>query len=57
MLSPRLFLLYILFGKEVQTMAIVYVTLIIKGKKTLDQVPAIIKSQVEQLLEDLEITV
>ncbi len=57
MLSPRLFLLYILFGKEVQTMAIVYVTLIIKGKKALDQVPAIIKSQVEQLLEDLEITV
>lgn len=57
MLSPRLFLLYILFGKEVQTMAIVYVTLIIKGKKTIDQVPAIIKSQVEQLLEDLEITV
>ena len=56
MLSPRLFLLYILFGKEVQTMAIVYVTLIIKGKKTLDLVPAIIKSQVEQLLEDLEIT-
>lgn len=57
MLSPRLFLLYILFGKEVQIMAIVYVTLITKGKKTLDQVPAIIKSQVEQLLEDLEITV
>ena len=57
MFSPRLFLLYLLFGREVQTMAIVYVTLIIKGKKTLDQVPAIIKSQVEQLLEDLEITV
>lgn len=38
-------------------MAVVYVTLIIKGKKTLDQVPELIRSQVEQLLTDLEVAV
>lgn len=38
-------------------MAIVYATLIIKGKKTLDQVPALIKTQVEEILADLEVTV
>ena len=32
MKSLRLFLLYILFGKEVRTMAGVYATLIIKGQ-------------------------
>ena len=53
----RLFLLTILLGKEVQTMAIVYATLIIKGKKTLDQVPALIKPQVEEILKDLEVEV
>ena len=29
--------------------------LIIKGKKTLEQVPAILREQVEQILEDLEV--
>ena len=53
----RLFLLTILLGKEVQTMAIVYATLIIKGKKTFDQVPALIKPQVEEILKDLEVEV
>lgn len=53
----RLFLLTILCGKEVQDMAIVYATLIVKGKKTLDQVPALIKPQVEEILKDLEIEV
>ena len=43
--------------KEVQTMAVVYATLIIKGKKTLDQVPALIKPQVEEILKDLEVEV
>lgn len=46
--APSTFSLTILLGKEVQTMAIVYATLIIKGKKTLDQVPALIKPQVEK---------
>ena len=48
----RLFLLTILCGKEV-----VYATLIVKGKKTLDQVPALIKPQVEEILKDLEVEI
>ncbi len=38
-------------------MAVVYATLIVKGKKTLDQVPALIRKQVEDILADLEVTV
>ena len=38
----RLFLLTILCGK---------------GKKTLDQVPALIKPQVEEILKDLEVEI
>ena len=57
MKSPRLFLLSILLGKEVTDMAVVYATLIVKGKKTLDQVPALIRGQVEQILADLEVEV
>ena len=37
----REFLLRILLRKEVQVMAVVYANLIVKGKKTLDQVPAL----------------
>lgn len=51
----REFVLKIFFRKEVEVMAVVYATLIIKGKKTLAQVPAIIKPQVEEILKDLEI--
>lgn len=51
----REFVLKILLRKEVKVMAVVYATLIIKGKKTLAQVPAIIKPQVEEILKDLEI--
>ena len=53
----RLFLLTILCGKEVADMAAVYATLIVKGKKTLDQVPALIKPQVEEILKDLEVEI
>lgn len=38
-------------------MAVVYATLIVKGKKTLEQVPALIRSQVEEILADLEVEV
>lgn len=38
-------------------MAVVYATLIIKGRKTLAQVPAIIKPQVIEILKDLEVEV
>lgn len=51
MLRPLLFLL---LRKEVETMAIIYATLIIKGKKTYAQVPEKIKPQVKQVLIDLE---
>lgn len=57
MSSLRLFLLSILLRKEVATMAVVYATLIVKGKKTLNQVPALIRKQVEEILADLEVTV
>ena len=53
----RLFLLTILCGKEVADVAIVYATLIVKGKKTLDQVPALIKPQVEEILKDFEVEI
>ena len=47
-------LLYFLF-KEVTTMAMVYVSLIIKGKKTYSQVPKTLKAQVKEILIDLEL--
>ena len=57
MKSLRLFLVSILLRREVQVMAVVYATLIIKGKKTIDQVPSLIRKQVEEILADLEVTV
>ena len=53
----RELLLKILLRKEVQTMAVVYATLIVKGKKTLDQVPAMLREQVKSILADLEVGV
>ena len=47
-------LLFLLLRKEVETMAIIYATLIVKGKKTYSQVPEKIKPQVKQVLIDLE---
>lgn len=41
--------------KEVTTMAVIYATLIVKGKKTYSQVPAVLKEQVKQILIDLEV--
>lgn len=55
-MSLRLFLLHILLRKEAFIMAVVYATLIIKGKKTLEQVPALIRDQVREILVDLEVT-
>lgn len=53
----RELMLKILLKKEVSVMAVVYATLIIKGKKTIDQVPAIIRDEVKQILKDLEVEV
>ncbi len=36
-------------------MAVIYVTLIIKGKRTYASVPSVLKSAVRQLLIDLEL--
>lgn len=36
-------------------MAVIYATLIVKGKKTINDVPAVIKEQVKQILGDLEV--
>ena len=44
----------ILFRKDVIEMALVYATLIVKGKKTFADVPARIQDQVKQVLIDLD---
>ena len=38
-------------------MAMVYATLIIKGKKTIDDVPTVIRPQVIQILKDLDVDI
>ena len=53
----RELMLKILLTKYVDVMAVVYATLIIKGRKTIDQVPAIIRDEVKQILKDLEVEV
>lgn len=49
------FILKIFFRKEVAIMAVIYATLIVKGKKKFADVPAVIKEQVKQILIDLEV--
>lgn len=46
----------ILFRKDVNTMAVIYATLIIKGKKTFADVPDKIKDKVKEVLIDLDCT-
>lgn len=36
-------------------MAVVYATLIVKGKKTIGEVPSMVKEQVKQVLIDMEL--
>lgn len=45
----------ILLRKEVEIMAVVYAALIVKGRKTLEQVPALLRDQVKEILLDLEV--
>lgn len=47
-------LLFFMTKKEKKTMAVIYATLIIKGKKNISDVPARIKDQVKQVLIDLD---
>lgn len=44
----------LIFRREVQQMAVVYETLIVKGKKTFADVPDKIKAQVKDTLEALD---
>lgn len=43
------------FREEVNRMAMIYVALIIKGKRTFASVPQTLKSQVREILTDLEL--
>ena len=48
------FIIKILFRKDVESMAVIYATLIIKGKKTFADVPEKIKDKVMEVLIDLD---
>ena len=50
----RWLIIKILFRKDVKEVAVVYATLIIKGKKTFADVPDKIKEQVKAVLVDLD---
>ena len=49
------FFLRTFLRKEVATMAVIYATLIVKKKKRFTDVPVVLKEQVKQILNDLEI--
>lgn len=57
MLVLKLFKHYLILlkEKEVKNMAVIYIALIVKGKRTFASVPEIIKPQVKELLIDLEL--
>lgn len=48
-------LLIILGRKDRKNMAVIYVALMIKGKRNYKEIPEVIKPQVRQLLIDLEL--
>lgn len=54
MMIPMIRLLLFLYRKDVNEMAVIYATLIVKGVKTFSEVPSTIKEQVRQVLIDLE---
>lgn len=45
----------IFLRKEAGEMAVVYATLIVKGKKTFNDVPTTIREQVKEVLTDLDL--
>ena len=47
-------LVYVLNSKEVNDMAVIYATLIIKGKRTFKSVPNRLKDEVKEILTSLE---
>lgn len=50
----RQLIIKILFRKDVDEMAVIYATLIVKGKKNFADVPDKIKDKVKELLIDLD---
>lgn len=46
---------FYLLRKEVKTMVVVYATLIIKGKKTIEDIPNVIEQQVKDVLIDMDL--
>ena len=50
----RQFIIKLLFRKDVCEMALIYATLIVKGKKNFADVPERIKEQVKEVLIDLD---
>lgn len=47
-------ILLFFFRKEAFNVAVIYATLIVKGKKTINDVPALIREQVKQVLRDID---
>lgn len=47
--------LFIIRRKEVDKMAVIYVALIVKGKRTYESIPETLKPQVKEMLADLEL--
>ena len=47
--------LFILGRREVANMAVIYVALIIKGKRNYSDIPTVIKPKVKEMLVDLEL--
>jgi len=47
--------LFIIGRREVANMAVIYVALILKGKRTYAEIPAVIKPKVKEMLVDLEL--
>ena len=49
------FILQKIFRKEAETMAVIYAALIVKGKKSIADVPEKIREQVKDVLIDLDV--
>jgi hypothetical protein len=54
MLKLLLFIILLIFRKDVDTMAMIYASLIIKGYKTYADVPSTLKEQVAEILRQLD---
>lgn len=48
------FIINFIIRKDVNEMAVIYATLIVKGRKTFNEVPEKIKQQVKEVLIDLD---